>query len=80
MRDSVPIWPYKNALHPTICLRPAGERQSGKLADLVLLDANPVEDIHNTTRMSAVAVNGQFLDRKHLDQMLVEVESAAKRK
>jgi imidazolonepropionase-like amidohydrolase len=50
----------------------------GKLADLVLLDANPLEDISNTTRISAVMVNGKLLQRKELDRMLegVRVEMA----
>ena len=46
----------------------------GKLADLVLLDANPLEQISNTKRINAVVVNGRFLDRIALDKMLAEVE------
>ena len=42
----------------------------GKLADLVLLDANPLGAIANTRRIRAVVVNGRLLDRPALDAML----------
>ncbi len=47
----------------------------GKLADLVLLDANPLEDISNTHRIRAVVINGRHLDRTALDEMLAQVEN-----
>jgi len=49
----------------------------GKLADLVLLDANPLEDIRNTQRIAAVISNGRFYDRKALDKMLTQAQTAA---
>jgi imidazolonepropionase-like amidohydrolase len=42
----------------------------GKLADLVLLDADPLADIANTERIRAVVTNGRLLDRPALDAML----------
>ena len=42
----------------------------GKLADLVLLDANPLDDIRNTQRIQAVVSNGRFQDLDALDKML----------
>jgi imidazolonepropionase-like amidohydrolase len=39
----------------------------GKLADLVLLDANPTEDIRNLRKISGVVANGKFYDRADLD-------------
>ena len=42
----------------------------GKVADLVLLDANPLEDIANTRRIRAVIQGGRLLDRRALDAML----------
>jgi imidazolonepropionase-like amidohydrolase len=38
----------------------AGTVEQGKLADLVLLDANPLEDIRNTRRIAGVVANGRF--------------------
>lgn len=49
----------------------------GKIADLVLLDADPLQDIHNTTRISAVFLSGRYLDRAALDKLLKEAEAAA---
>ncbi len=52
----------------------------GKLAHLVLLGANPLEDISNTRKINAVIVNGRLLDRKALDKMLADVEVTANKK
>jgi hypothetical protein len=41
----------------------------GKLADLVLLDANPVADIRNVLKVRAVVANGRYFDRPILDAM-----------
>jgi len=38
----------------------------GKIADLVLLDGNPLADIHNTTRINAVVSNGRLTGRAAL--------------
>ncbi len=55
-----------------------GTVEKGKLADLVLLDANPLDDIRNTQKIAAVVVNGRYLSRADLDRMLAGVEAAAK--
>lgn len=47
-----------------------GTIEVGKRADLVLLAANPLADIRNTTRIEAVASGGHWLDRAALDGML----------
>jgi len=54
-----------------------GTIEVGKVADLVLLDANPLDDIANTQRIHAVVVNGRYLDRTALDLMLHDVEVVA---
>jgi len=51
---------------------------AGKVADLVLLDADPLRDIHNTTKISAVFLSGKEFDRAALDEMLRNAEAAAK--
>ena len=56
-----------------------GTIEQGKIADLVLLDANPLLDIRNTQRINAVVANGRLFDRKALDKMLSEAAVSANR-
>src|ERR1700684_1635317 len=53
-----------------------GSVEPGKVADMVLLSANPLEDIRNTRKISIVVANGQVLDRAALNQILIHVEAA----
>jgi len=55
-----------------------GTVETGKVADLVLLDANPLDDIRNTRKISAVLLRGRYLARADLDRVLAGVESAAR--
>lgn len=48
----------------------SGTVEKGKFADLVLLDANPLDDIRNTRKIHAVILRGQLLDRAALDGLL----------
>ena len=54
-----------------------GTVEKGKVADLVLLDANPLDDIHNTRKIRAVVLAGRYFSRSDLDEMLQRVEAAA---
>ena len=48
--------------------------QAGMFADLVVLDANPLEDIRNTLKIDAVVRDGKFHDRAALDVLLTPTE------
>ena len=56
-----------------------GSIEVGKLADLVLLDANPLADIRNTQRIRAVVADGRVYRRADLDGLLKEVEEVDRR-
>jgi imidazolonepropionase-like amidohydrolase len=43
-----------------------GVIEEGAFADLVVLDADPLEDIRNTRKIYAVIKNGELLDRARL--------------
>jgi imidazolonepropionase-like amidohydrolase len=50
----------------------------GNVADVVVLDGNPLTDIRNTRKISAVVADGRYYDRPRLDGILAGVEKAAK--
>ena len=58
--DAVVIgtWPY---LHCPITL---AALEAGKSADFIVLDANPLDDITHTRRISSVVLRGAAVDRK----------------
>jgi len=56
-----------------------GSIAPGKVADLVLLSASPLDDIRNTQKIEAVITNGRLFDRATLDALLAKVEAYAKR-
>jgi hypothetical protein len=43
----------------------------------LLLDANPLDDIRNSSKIRAVIVRGALLDRAALDNLLAEAKSFA---
>lgn len=55
-----------------------GSVQQGKLADLDLLEADPLVDINNTKRIDTVIVNGRLVDAAERKQLL-DAEAARRR-
>ena len=53
-----------------------GTIATGMIADMVLLDANPLENIRNTSRISGVFSGGKFYDREGLEELLAAVDAA----
>lgn len=52
-----------------------GSINSGKKADILVLDQNPLLNIKATQMINAVVVKGQLLDRKYLDQLLESIKT-----
>jgi imidazolonepropionase-like amidohydrolase len=50
-----------------------GTVEEGRFADLLLLDANPLTDIANTGRISAVVLQGKLYTRNKLDQLACDI-------
>jgi imidazolonepropionase-like amidohydrolase len=57
-----------------------GTIERGKIADLVLLDANPLADIANTRRIASVILGGRLFDRNALQKIHADVERAPDRR
>lgn len=51
-----------------------GTIEEGKVANLILLDANPLENIRNTQRINTVVLNGRYLPKEVLQKMLADAE------
>ena len=58
--------------------RQYGTIDVGKVADVVLLDANPLQNIRHTQSISAVVFNGNVYDRAALDRISAYVERQAR--
>lgn len=63
-------------LHATDTL---GTLAPGKVADLVILDADPLADIHNTQRIHAVVIRGQLVDSAARARLLEGARQAAEK-
>ena len=50
-----------------------GTLSAGRIADIVLLDADPLSDIRNTRRIFAVVQAGRLFSRAELDELLRQV-------
>ena len=56
-----------------------GSIDTGKVADLVLLEENPLQNIDAVKKVYAVFTKGKYFDRSALDQILVEARAAKTR-
>src|SRR5208283_905383 len=54
-----------------------GTVEKGKTADLVVLNANPLDDIRNTQKIAGVMIGGRLFPKPALDKMLADVEALA---
>jgi hypothetical protein len=84
-------WLVKSGLTPTQALQAAtfnpalfmvkldqyGVVEPNHVADMVLLDGNPLEDIRNTRKISAVILGGKYYSRPDLDKMLEQAKAQA---
>jgi imidazolonepropionase-like amidohydrolase len=53
-----------------------GTIEVGKRADLILLDANPLMDVRNTTRRAGVMLGGKWLPQSSIDARLAAIQRA----
>ena len=53
-----------------------GTVQAGKRADLILLDANPLDDVRNAGRQAGVMLRGRWLPKSEIDTRLAEIARA----
>ena len=58
-------------------LQKQGTVEVGKNTDLLLLDANPFDDIRNTEKIQALVIHGKLLDRTALDNLLAKAAAFA---
>jgi len=54
-----------------------GSVSEGKTASLVLVRANPLEDIRNAQQIEGVFLRGQYFSRQDIDRLLTEARDLA---
>jgi imidazolonepropionase-like amidohydrolase len=60
-------------------VRETGTVEQGKRADLILLEANPLQDVANVKRRAGVMVNGRWLPEAEIQQRLEKLAAAAEK-
>lgn len=55
-----------------------GSVRPGKTASMILVRANPLEDIHNAQQIEAVFLRGEYFSRQDLDRLLDEARDLAR--
>ncbi|MFN2517272.1 MAG: amidohydrolase family protein, partial [Pyrinomonadaceae bacterium] len=56
-----------------------GTIERGKIANVIVLEANPLQNIRNTQRIDAVILNGRYLPKEALQKMLADAEATARK-
>jgi len=51
-----------------------GTIEEGKMADILILDENPLKDISSTEKINSIIFNGRLAERKDIDQQLKDLE------
>ena len=57
-----------------------GTVEKGKIADLIVLEANPLEKIGNSRKIDAVVIGGKLLLKADLRKMLADIEAVASKR
>ena len=68
------IWPID--LHAGDAADDFGTVAPGRRADLVLLNANPLEDVANFADRAGVMVHGKWIPEEEIQARLAEIEAA----
>jgi imidazolonepropionase-like amidohydrolase len=68
----------KNGAIASQGLKDFGTLEVGKLADILVLDADPLADIHNIRKLSLVIRDGRIIDREKLPEKPVWTKAKTK--
>ncbi len=59
-------------------IKDIGTIEEGKLADLVILDANPLDEIGDTDNIDQVMLNGRLYDAETMNEVITGAKKRAK--